>query len=530
MRSRSSCSNPRRRSTRLSSGGRGTRARAAARRRRRAVRPRARMRSGRASRRRSPRPRCGSASGRRDRCDRRGPSARARSHPCTTRSKFKKRSTPVSNVIVPMKPSNSRAGAGRIFEVGLHDGAGRGERAERIVVDRRDVAERASDEPEEHALRRDDVTDDVARRPVRARRRRRPPVGRHRRDLGRERVGQACVTLRNLGHLDLPPACTPSSASSNTRRQPSPRSAATRVGARRRRAPRRRRRRRALRARSPARARRSRARGARRSRWRSRARRRRCRARRRCRSARARGSRPTARSCGRSTCRRARSLSSSITSRASSHRCATAYASASRQPTPSLGPSSVGDRVRAFEGLRSRRRRRRAAGARARPRPRCRPRRGRSGRRARPPRAPARPRSRCPRCSCTDASTSVRELSHALVGHRARDLVVARERGRVLVVVAELGVGAHHRRGRHHLAPAVADVLEQLDRVVAALDAFARAAAPQRDVARAARPSSRPPNGCRSRGLRSRCARRSRRPLRAGPGCSGRTRAGRTPS
>ena len=51
-----------------------------------------------------------------------------------------------------------------------------------------------------------------------------------------------------------------------------------------------------------------------------------------------------------------------------------------------------------------------------------------------------------PRWSCTDASTSVGNWLHALVGHRARDLVVVRERGRVLVVVAELGVGPDHRR------------------------------------------------------------------------------------
>ena len=87
-----------------------------------------------------------------------------------------------------------------------------------------------------------------------------------------------------------------------------------------------------------------------------------------------------------------------------------------------------------------------------------------------------------PRCSWTDASTTVGDVAHALVGHRARDLVVARERRRVRVVVAELGLGPDHRRRRHHLAPAVADVPEQLDGVVAAFDALACSSAPERDV------------------------------------------------
>ena len=43
-------------------------------------------------------------------------------------------------------------------------------------------------------------------------------------------------------------------------------------------------------------------------------------------------------------------------------------------------------------------------------------------------------------------------------------------------------MGPHHRRRRHHLAPPVAQLLEQLDRLAAQLCALARATAPQRDI------------------------------------------------
>ena len=52
--------------------------------------------------------------------------------------------------------------ARRVVEVRLHCGAGAVPRAERIVVDRRDVADLLADEAEEHPLGADDVPDEVA--------------------------------------------------------------------------------------------------------------------------------------------------------------------------------------------------------------------------------------------------------------------------------------------------------------------------------------------------------------------------------
>ena len=74
------------------------------------------------------------------------------------------------------------------------------------------------------------------------------------------------------------------------------------------------------------------------------------------------------------------------------------------------------------------------------------------------------------------------ERAHAFVGHVARDRAVVRERVGVLAVAAELGERAHDRAGRHHLAPTVADLLEQRDRFAAARDALVHPAAPQPHV------------------------------------------------
>ena len=76
----------------------------------------------------------------------------------------------------------------------------------------------------------------------------------------------------------------------------------------------------------------------------------------------------------------------------------------------------------------------------------------------------------------------VGERPHPFVRHRVRDVAVVGQHRAVLVVVAELGERAGRRRGRHHLAPAVADLAEQVDRVLAPLRGLVAAAAPQRDV------------------------------------------------
>ena len=64
------------------------------------------------------------------------------------------------------EPVELGPGHGRIVESRLDDTRRRPPGPRRIVVDGRDVAQLAADEPEEHALGVHHVTDEIARRPV----------------------------------------------------------------------------------------------------------------------------------------------------------------------------------------------------------------------------------------------------------------------------------------------------------------------------------------------------------------------------
>ena len=392
-----------------------------------------------------------------------------------------------SKVIFPMPPRTRPRHAAGIFEIVLHDRpaprstppSGSSSTDGMSPIDR-------PTNPRNMPCVATTCAHDVACGPVLARRRRRPPSSGTAAILAANAsASRARNAPRSRSSATSRRLRTPSSASSNTRRQPVARDLQRRelalgvVAC-------------SLRLRSSPSASSTLARAsaaiacssARVGRGRDRvARRRRCPARRRSRSARARGSRPTARSCGRSTCRRCARSSPRARGgrrRSGARRRTRARAGSRRR---ARGPSSVATAYGRLERARSRRRRRRAAGARARSRravsaaPRS------SSSAGSTVSSTARGFGRVPRWRCTDASTTAGNRVHALVGHRARDLVEARERRRRTRRRDRARRAARTTEpGRHHLAPAVADLLEQLDRVAAALDALARPPAPQRDV------------------------------------------------
>ena len=81
-------------------------------------------------------------------------------------------------------------------------GAGRPERPERVVVDRRRRTQRAVERAEHHLVDVDDVADDVAGGPLLARRLVRPVIGRDVADQRLEAVGEVADAFGDLAHVD----------------------------------------------------------------------------------------------------------------------------------------------------------------------------------------------------------------------------------------------------------------------------------------------------------------------------------------
>ena len=124
------------------------------------------------------------------------------------------------DVLLERHPAHRRVALrrceGRVGEQGLDVRPGRPERAERVVVEGRRRAQRATERRQHDTVHVDDVADDVAGRPLVARRRIGPTVGWHGGDLGLEGVGPPAVALGDLGHR-----CVASARTSSRRPKPS---------------------------------------------------------------------------------------------------------------------------------------------------------------------------------------------------------------------------------------------------------------------------------------------------------------------
>ena len=135
------------------------------------------------------------------------PVAWARSHPCTTRSVPRNRSTASSKVVVPANPSNSAVAASGSSRWPWITERVAFQAPRAVVLDGWHLADLPAHETLEHSLGGHDVADEVAHRPFLARRRDGPLLGCEPGDPVGETVGQSLVTVADLGHGSiLPPA------------------------------------------------------------------------------------------------------------------------------------------------------------------------------------------------------------------------------------------------------------------------------------------------------------------------------------